>query len=77
MLPYEKMHVRAAAFRATKIYPGPAGRIISRELLAWEDFGYRLGNNSDVRALITQIMTAEDPTKTIDPRSHLPNRRVI
>ena len=42
---HEKMRIRAAAFRATRIYPGPVGELISRELLGWEDFGYRLGGN--------------------------------
>jgi hypothetical protein len=47
---HEKMRVRAAAFRATRLYPGPVGELVSRELLTWEEFGYRLGHGN--RALI-------------------------
>jgi hypothetical protein len=44
---HEKMRIRAAAFRVTRLYPGPAGEMLSRELLTWEEFGYRLGANSN------------------------------
>ena len=40
---HEKMRLRAAAFRVTRLYPGPVGELLSRELLTWEEFGYRLG----------------------------------
>jgi hypothetical protein len=33
----EKAQLRAAAFRVTRLYPGPVGELISRELLAWEE----------------------------------------
>ncbi len=32
---HEKMRLRAAAFRATRLYPGPVGEMISKELLTW------------------------------------------
>lgn len=42
----EKTRLRAAAFRATRLYPGPIGELLSRELLSWEEFGYRFGGVS-------------------------------
>lgn len=57
---HEKMRVRAAAFRATKLYPGPVGELISRELLTWEDFGYRLGGNRLVMTLVDDVMKASE-----------------
>ena len=36
---HEKMRLRAAAFSVTRLYPGPVGEVLSRELLTWEEFG--------------------------------------
>lgn len=49
--PHEKMRLRAAAFRATRLWPkpDPIGELISRELLAWEEFGYRFGRGLVMR----------------------------
>ena len=43
---HEKARLRAAAFRVTRLYPGPVGELLSRELLTWEEFGYRLGGGT-------------------------------
>ncbi|MEQ3550505.1 hypothetical protein WIS52_08485 [Pseudonocardia nematodicida] len=56
---HEKMRMRAAAFRATRVYPGPVGELVSRELLSWEDFGYRLGGNRLVMELVDHIMKTQ------------------
>ncbi len=53
----EKMRLRAAAFRVTRLYPGPAGEVLSRELLTWEEFGYRLGGGALVMRLVDHILT--------------------
>jgi hypothetical protein len=53
---HEKMRIRAAAFRATKVHPGPVGELLSRELLTWEEFGYRLGGQSLVNRLVDHIL---------------------
>ena len=62
MDPHEIMRYRAAALRATRIYPGAIGQLISREIIVWSDFGYRLGEHSVVREAVDQIMktTAEE-----------------
>lgn len=53
---HEKMRLRAAAFRATRLYPGPVGEMISRELLSWEEFGYRLGGAQLVMRLVDHVL---------------------
>ena len=52
----EKMRVRAAAFRVTRLYPGPVGDFLARELQTWEEFGYRLGGNALVMSLVDFVM---------------------
>lgn len=52
MQQHEKMRLRAAAYRATRIYPGAVGELISREILVWEEFGYRL----DVGGLMMRVV---------------------
>jgi hypothetical protein len=53
----EKMRLRAAAFRVTRLYPGPVGELLSRELLTWEEFGYRLSGGGLVMRLVEHILT--------------------
>lgn len=61
---HEKMRIRAAAFKATRIYPGPVGEVLSRELLAWEEFGYRLDKSGSVLRLVDVITKTSIPTPT-------------
>ena len=60
---HEKMQVRAAAHRAKQLYPGPVGDLVARELLDWEQFGYRFTGPST--ALLRHVLTAPMP----DPES--------
>jgi hypothetical protein len=53
---HERMRIRTAAFHAAQTYPGPIGELISRELLAWEEFGYRLGATGPIMRLVDTIM---------------------
>ena len=55
----EKMRLRAAAFRVTRLYPGPVGEWLSRELLTWEEMGWRLGDHALVRRLVDHVLKAE------------------
>ncbi|BBG04695.1 MULTISPECIES: hypothetical protein [Pseudonocardia] len=61
---HEKMRMRAAAFRATRVYPGPVGELISRELLSWEDFGYRLGGNRLVMDLVDDVLKSQPASRS-------------
>jgi hypothetical protein len=56
-----RMKVRAAAFRATRVYPGAVGELLSRELLGWEEMGIRLGSKSLIMRAVDEIMKAELP----------------
>jgi hypothetical protein len=55
----DKMRLRAAAFRVTRLYPGPIGALVAREILAWEEFGFKLGSDSIIAAAVDQILKAE------------------
>ena len=61
MDPHEKMRIRAAAFRATRVYPGVVGELISRELIVWEEFGYRLSGSGMILRLVDHVMKADLP----------------
>jgi hypothetical protein len=63
---HEKMRVRAAAFRATRVYPGPVGELVSRELLTWEEFGYRLGGSQLVMQVVDQVLKEPIPHRDTD-----------
>jgi hypothetical protein len=63
---HEKMRVRAAAFRATRLYPGPVGELISRELLSWEEFGYRLGGSRLVMGVVDHVLNEPIPQQKTD-----------
>jgi hypothetical protein len=54
----EKQRLRAAAHRVTRLYPGPIGELVSRELLTWEEFGYRLGAAALISRLVDQVLQA-------------------
>ena len=59
---HEKMRLRAAAFRATRVYPGPVGELITRELMSWEEFGYRLGGDKMIMRLVHELLVTPPPT---------------
>jgi hypothetical protein len=67
MDPHERMRLRAAAFRASRIYPGPVGELICAELLSWDEFGYRLGGQSMIMRIVVVIENTPEP----DPGAHL------
>lgn len=53
---HEKMRLRGAAYRATRIYPGPVGKLIERELEAASDMGCRFVNGSLIAELVDHLM---------------------
>jgi hypothetical protein len=53
---HERMRIRAAAVRATRVYPGPVGELVARELLTWEEFGHRLGSAGPIMQLVDAVM---------------------
>lgn len=71
---HEKLKIRSAAFRATRIYPGAVGQILSKELLAWEDFGYRLGSQRLINRLVHELMTTPMPPTPPTPMTPKPSQ---
>ena len=63
---HEKMRMRAAAFRALKLFPGPIGELLSREILTWEEFGYRFGSSSLIWAAVDRILKMPSPSPVQD-----------
>lgn len=55
---HDKARLRAAAFRVTRLYPGPVGELLSREILTWEEMGWRLGGDRLVMRLVDHVMKA-------------------
>lgn len=58
---HERMKIRAAAFRATRVYPGPVGELVSKDLLDWENYGWRIGGHGLIARLVAAVMAAELP----------------
>jgi len=52
----EKTLYRKAAFHATRLYAGPVGELVSRELLAMHDFGFRVDHSGLGYRLAEHIM---------------------
>lgn len=58
---HEKSRLRAAAFRAKRRYPGPVGEVLSREILDWHEFGFRVSNGGLIMQLVEHIMKEPTP----------------
>jgi hypothetical protein len=58
---HERLRVRAAAYRAARVYPGAIGDLVHRELLAWDEFGYRLGSHTLIMGLVAAVEVAAEP----------------
>lgn len=61
---HERAKIRNAAYRATQVYPGPVGQLVSRELLIWEEMGWRLGHGTN--ALVNRLV--DDVTRKAGPQ---------
>ncbi len=53
---HERMRMRSAAFAAKRLYPGPVGELVAKELAAWEEFGYRLDDHGLVARLVEHLL---------------------
>lgn len=63
----DRVRLREAAARAAQVYPGPVGELLSRELISWEQFGYRLGSRTTIMQIVDQILGAYAGQDTSDP----------
>ena len=55
MDPHEKMRLRRAAFKVTRLDLGPVGEMVAKELLAWEEFGWRLAGEGIVARIVDWV----------------------
>jgi hypothetical protein len=53
---HERSRFRAAALHARRIYPGPLGELVFRELSAYAEFGYRLSSDGLIPRLATAVL---------------------
>ncbi len=53
---HECSRYRAAAAHARRVYPGPVGELVARELAAYADFGYRFTADALIPQLATQVL---------------------
>jgi hypothetical protein len=59
---HEARRFRAAAVRARRIYPGPIGELVYRELDAYAEFGHRLGDDGLILRLAAAVLAVpSDP----------------
>jgi hypothetical protein len=68
MDPRSRTWLRAAAFRARHVYPGPVGELIARELLSWDEFGHRLGSNQMIMKLVEHVLWTPAAGPSTPPR---------
>lgn len=61
LAPHEQSRIRAAQFRAKRLYPGPVGELIDRELGAWADFGYKFDKSGMAARLVDHILKSPLP----------------
>jgi hypothetical protein len=47
----QQRRIRAAAHRAKKVYPGPAGEVLGQELNAYADFDFLWSDGSTTRRM--------------------------
>ena len=67
MLYPEKARYRAAAFRATRLFPGAIGEVLSSEILVLEEFGWIPGAQGRGSRLVAAVEAMQLPTPS--PRS--------
>jgi hypothetical protein len=53
---HERSRFCAAALHARRIYPGPLGELVSRELSAYAEFGYRLSSDGLIPRLASAVL---------------------
>lgn len=56
-----KQRLRRAAQHARKVHPGATGELLFREIMTWEEFGYRLGSKSLIMRVVDQILALPLP----------------
>lgn len=55
---HEQSRVSAAGHRAKRMFPGPIGELLHREIDAWAHWGYRIDQSGLLPRVVDHIMTA-------------------
>ena len=58
---HERSRMRAAALHARRLYPGPLGELVYRELTAYADFGYQFAADALIPRLAAEILAKVVP----------------
>lgn len=53
---HEASRCRAAAGHARRVYPGPLGELVFRELSAYAEFGYRFDTDGLIQRLAAAVL---------------------
>jgi hypothetical protein len=53
---HELNQLRAAARHAMRVFPGPVGELLARELDAHADFGYRFGGSGLLQGVAREVL---------------------
>jgi hypothetical protein len=53
---HESSRIRAAAHHAKKVYPGAIGRLLSRELYAYAEFGLRFPADGLTEQVVREVL---------------------
>jgi hypothetical protein len=61
MTQQQKLRLRNASFRVQRVFPPCIAKILQREFLGWEEFGYYLGSVSIVKGAVDEIMSMPIP----------------
>jgi hypothetical protein len=70
MTQQQKLRLRNASFRVQRVFPPCIAKILQREFLGWEEFGYYLGSVSIVKGAVDEIMSM--PIPDISPPTPAP-----
>jgi len=57
----DRAKLMTTALRARRVYPGPVGELIARELSSWADMGFRYGGGSTIAKLVAAVLAAPLP----------------
>ena len=61
LLQRERSQIRAAGLHARRLYPGPLGELVFRELTAYADFGYQFAADALIPRLAAEILAKVVP----------------
>lgn len=59
---HELGRLRAAATHACRVFPGPVGELLARELLAHAELGYRFGADALLPRLAREVLALAGPS---------------